>query len=45
MICKDKCTCFYHVELEKEEDKEDNGKIVVQEKIKLKHHSKQNYEE
>ena len=34
----------YHIELEKKEHKVHNQKTVVQEKIKLKHHPKENYE-
>lgn len=34
----------YHIELEKIEDKEYDCKAVVQEKTKLKHHSKENCE-
>ena len=35
----------YHIELEKKEQKEHNWKLVVQEKVKLKHHPKEHYEE
>lgn len=35
-------THTYHIELEQEEDKEQNHKTVVQEKVKPKHHSKEN---
>ena len=32
----------YHVDLEKEEHKEQNSETIFLEKIKLKHHSKKN---
>lgn len=37
--------CAYHIEFKKEEHKEQDYKTIVQEKIKLEHHSKKNYEE
>ena len=34
----------YHIELEKKEKKKYNCKVVVQEKVELKHHPKENCE-
>lgn len=36
---------IYHIKLEEKKEKEHDRKAVVEEEIKLKHHSKQYYEE